>query len=140
VPSPEPNLRVTPLRIFILEDSTRLRDRLVLMITQYPQLTVSVISESEADAKRKCETKEFDALVADLELSPGNGIGVIKHLRQLNQDTPIVVLTNYNLPSVREYSLAAGANYFLDKMREIDQLIPILLAIAAQPRADGDAT
>jgi CheY-like chemotaxis protein len=41
-------------------------------------------------------------------------------------------LTNYDLPTVRERCMAAGADHFLDKMREIDQLMPILLQIAGR--------
>ena len=44
----------------------------------------------------------------------------------------IIVLTNYDLPTVRERCMAAGADHFLDKMREIDQLMPILLQIAGR--------
>jgi DNA-binding NarL/FixJ family response regulator len=40
----------------------------------------------------------------------------------------IIVLTNYDLRSVRERALAAGADHFLDKMREFDQLLPLISA------------
>jgi CheY-like chemotaxis protein len=71
-------------------------------------------------------------------LRPGSGIGVIRQARARNRPTQdgghvwIIVLTNYDLPTVRERCLAAGADHFLDKMREIDQLMPILLQISGR--------
>jgi CheY-like chemotaxis protein len=74
-----------------------------------------------------------------VELRPGSGIGVIRQARAKNKDAGrdaghvwIIVLTNYDLPTVRERCMQAGADHFLDKMREIDQLIPILLGIAGR--------
>ena len=64
--------------------------------------------------------------------------GVIRQARARNKDAKdgghvwIIVLTNYDLPTVRERCMQAGADHFLDKMREIDQLIPILLGIAGR--------
>jgi len=65
---------------------------------------------------------------------------VIRQARARNKDKDpkddshvwIIVLTNYDLPTVRERCMQAGADHFLDKMREIDQLIPILLGIAGR--------
>ena len=127
-----------PLRILLVEDSPLLRGRLENMISQHASFKVTGLAAAEAEAVEKLDTVPYDAIVVDVELRPGSGIGVIRQARARNKDNKdgshvwIIVLTNYDLPTVRERCMQAGADHFLDKMREIDQLIPILLGIAGR--------
>jgi len=127
-----------PLRILLVEDSPLLRSRLEGMLSQYAAFKVTGLASAEAEAVEKLESVPYDAIVVDVELRPGSGIGVIRSARARNRDTAdgthvwIIVLTNYDLPTVRERCMAAGADHFLDKMREIDQLMPILLQISGR--------
>ena len=127
-----------PLRILLVEDSPLLRSRLESMLSQYTAFKVTGLAAAEAEAVEKLDTIPYDAIVVDVELRPGSGIGVIREARARNRNESgdghvwIVVLTNYDLPTVRERCMSAGADYFLDKMREIDQLMPILLQIAGR--------
>jgi CheY-like chemotaxis protein len=127
-----------PLRILLVEDSPLLRSRLENMLSQYAAFKVTGLASAEAEAVEKLDTVPYDAIVVDVELGPGSGIGVIRAARARNRVKDdgthvwIIVLTNYDLPTVRERCMAAGADHFLDKMREIDQLMPILLQIAGR--------
>ena len=127
-----------PLRILLVEDSPLLRGRLENMISQHAAFKVTGLAAAEAEAVEKLDTVPYDAIVVDVELRPGSGIGVIRQARARNKEAKdgghvwIIVLTNYDLPTVRERCMQAGADHFLDKMREIDQLIPILLGIAGR--------
>jgi len=126
-----------PLRILLVEDSPLLRGRLENMLSQHAAFKVTGLAAAEAEAIEKLESVPYDAIVVDVELRPGSGIGVIRQARARNKDSKdghvwIIVLTNYDLPTVRERCMQAGADHFLDKMREIDQLIPILLGIAGR--------
>ena len=127
-----------PLRILLVEDSPLLRGRLENMLAQHAALSVTGVAAAEAEAVEKLDALPYDVIVVDVELRPGSGIGVIREARARNQNMVegnhvwIIVLTNYDLPTVRERCMRAGADHFLDKMREIDQLIPILLGIAGR--------
>ena len=127
-----------PLRILLVEDSPLLRGRLENMLSQHAAFKVTGLAAAETEAVEKLDTVPYDVIVVDVELRPGSGIGVIRQARSRNKDSRdgghvwIIVLTNYDLPTVRERCMAAGADHFLDKMREIDQLMPILLQIAGR--------
>jgi two-component system OmpR family response regulator len=127
-----------PLRILLVEDSPLLRSRLESMLSQHTAFKVTGLASAEAEAVEKLDTVPYDVIVVDVELRPGSGIGVIRAARARNRDKGdgnhvwIIVLTNYDLPTVRERCMAAGADHFLDKMREIDQLMPILTQISAR--------
>ena len=69
-------------------------------------------------------------LVVDIELAEGNGVAVIRQARQLyppDAQPLIVVLTNYASDFVRDHCFAAGADYFLDKMRDIALLKAVVV-------------
>ena len=126
-----------PLRILLVEDSPLLRGRLESMLSQYPAFKVTGVAAAESEAIDKLDTIAYDAIVVDVELRPGSGIGVIRAARARNPDgddahVSIIVLTNYDLPTVRERCMSAGTDHFLDKMREIDQLMPILLQLSGR--------
>jgi CheY-like chemotaxis protein len=126
-----------PLRILLVEDSPLLRGRLENMFSQHAAFKVTGLAAAEAEAVEKLDSTNYDVIVVDVELRPGSGIGVIRQARAKNPEGKdahvwIIVLTNYDLPTVRERCMQAGADHFLDKMREIDQLIPILLGIAGR--------
>ena len=127
-----------PLRILLVEDSPLLRGRLENMLSQHAAFKVTGLAAAEAEAVEKLDSVPYDVIVVDVELRPGSGIGVIRQARARNKASGdgghvwIIVLTNYDLPTVRERCMQAGADHFLDKMREIDQLIPILVGIAGR--------
>ncbi|HEU5137345.1 MAG TPA: response regulator [Steroidobacteraceae bacterium] len=124
-----------PLKILVIEDSPLLRNRLIGMLAQHVEMQVTGHAAGETEAIAKMKTVPHDALIVDVELRPGTGLGVIRAARaeEMQPTTAakpsIIVLTNYDLPTVRERCIEAGADYFLDKMREIDRLIPLLLEI-----------
>jgi DNA-binding response OmpR family regulator len=119
----------TELRILLVDDSLPLQERLREQLTDPGVMRVTATAESEQEANRLLDTQSFDVLVIDIELRPGSGINVVLHARKLAPCEPrplIIVLTNYALATVRSRSVTAGADYFLDKMREFDQLYAII--------------
>lgn len=117
------------LQVLLIEDSARLRSRLASMLNVPGRTRVAATAATEAEANANLDAQRFDVLVVDVELRQGNGIGVIRHAREIQDDKRpplIVVLTNYALPMVRQWCLGAGADHFLDKMRQFDQVQPLI--------------
>jgi two-component system, OmpR family, response regulator len=117
------------LKVLLIEDSARLRSRLTSLLNIPGWIRVAATAETEEEANATLDDQRFDVLVVDVELKRGNGIGVIRHAREIqDQSRPplIVVLTNYALPVVRQRCLGAGADHFLDKMRQFDEVQPLI--------------
>lgn len=109
-------------RILLIEDSDVLSRRLVDLLSEPGRLAVAALAGSQSEALSRLKEALFDVLVVDIELAEGNGVAVIRHARQLyppDAQPLIVVLTNYASDFVRDHCFAAGADYFLDKMRDI---------------------
>jgi two-component system, OmpR family, response regulator len=82
-------------------------------------------------------TSNFSALVLDLGLPDGDGLGVLRWLRQHGQTTPVVIVTARDRVSERIGGLDAGADDYLIKPFDIEELGARLRAITR--RADGCA-
>lgn len=116
-------------RILLIEDSTALAERLVELLSEPGRLAVAAKAATQSDAVLRLRESAFDVLVVDIELAEGNGVAVIRQARQLyppEAQPLIVVLTNYASDFVRDHCFAAGADYFLDKMRDISMLKAIV--------------
>jgi CheY-like chemotaxis protein len=119
----------TARRILLVEDSAVLSRRLVELLSEPGRLTVAAQAATQGEAVVKLKETQYDVLVVDIELAEGNGVAVIRQARQLYEpqlQPLIVVLTNYASDFVRDHCFAAGADYFLDKMRDIGRLKPIV--------------
>lgn len=116
-------------RILLVEDSAVLSRRLIDLLSEPGRITVAAQAATQSEAVLKLKETPYDVLVVDIELAEGNGVAVIRQARQLYQpqlQPLIVVLTNYASDFVRDHCFAAGADYFLDKMRDISRLKPIV--------------
>jgi CheY-like chemotaxis protein len=136
--STSPDSAANELRILLIEDSELLRSRLSHMLTEPGRMRVVASAASEADARRKIDSDEYDVLLVDVELNQGSGIGAIRHARAVYPEPRrplIIVLTNYPLPAVRNRCIDAGADYFLDKMRQFQEVKPLIAAARPLPRS-----
>jgi CheY-like chemotaxis protein len=109
-------------RILLIEDSAVLSRRLVDLLSEPGRLSVTAQAATQTEALLRLQEASFDVLVVDIELAEGNGVAVIRQVRQLyppDAQPLVVVLTNYASEFVRDHCFAAGADYFLDKMRDI---------------------
>src|SRR5512146_728424 len=116
-------------RILLIEDSAVLTRRLVDLLSEPGRVSVAAQAATQSEALLRLQEATYDVLVVDIELAEGNGVAVIRQVRQLyppDAQPLVVVLTNYASDFVRDHCFAAGADYFLDKMRDIALLKAIV--------------
>lgn len=128
-----------PLRVFLVEDSAVIRDRLTETISALEHVEVIGHAETEADAIAALQAAPCDAVVLDLQLREGHGFNVLKALRNApgRRGVVVLVLSNYATPQYRGRSLEIGADYFFDKAREYDRLCEVLEALVARRPETG---
>ena|ERR1700753_2694172 len=117
-------------RILLIEDSAVLTRRLIDLLSEPGRVEVAAQAATQTEAVSRLQESAYDVLVVDIELAEGNGVAVIRHARQLyppDAQPLIVVLTNYASDFVRDHCFAAGADYFLDKMRDIALLKAVVV-------------
>lgn len=130
-----------PLRVFLVEDSAVIRERLTETISSLEHVEVVGHAETEADAIAALQGPVCDAVVLDLQLREGHGFNVLKALRSASarRRITVLVLSNYATPQYRGRSMEIGADYFFDKSREYDRLCEVLEDLVAR-RSQGSAS
>lgn len=120
------------LRIAIIEDSINIRKRLVELVEEMGNMEVVGQASTEAEAINICKLTSPDAIILDMQLEVGNGLGVMRAMQYDTSKTKptIIVLTNFPSPSVQRAAISLGADIFLDKSLEFHKL-PSLLNSAA---------
>lgn len=122
------------LRVALADDAEVLRRGLADLLSELPG--VEVVGEA-ADAQQTIalvREQQPDALVLDFRMPGGGGLAVLEALKTAPRPPVVIVLTNYPEPAYRASCLAAGADYFLDKSTEFDQVARIIKTLQA-----GDA-
>lgn len=117
-----------PLRVFMVEDSQPVRERLVDFLEAPGQVEMIGYAETQADAVRKLMSERVDVAIVDLNLREGTGLGVIESVRELHPapQPVIVVLTNYAVPAFEGAARAVGADHFFDKSSEFTRVKRLL--------------
>ena len=119
------------LRVFLVEDSQSVRDRLTDFLSEPGKVEMIGFAESEADAVRLLQAQPVDVAIVDLNLKEGSGIGVIVTIRALHATAPptIIVLTNYAFPEFETACRERGADYFFDKATQFGAVKLLLQSI-----------
>jgi two-component system, NarL family, response regulator DevR len=121
----------SPLRVFLVEDSAAVRDRLMDLLVERGKIEIIGFADTEDDAVRRLRTERANVAVVDLNLREGTGLGVIESVCRLQPvpDIVIAVLTNYAFPEFETACRERGAHYFFDKITQFGALKVLLQAI-----------
>ena len=116
------------VRVFVVEDSAELRERIVGDIASLDHLDVVGWAESENHAVEAIEELSPDVVVTDLGLKEGSGVSLVRQVRAKRPAPPprIVVLTNRATPEYRARCLQYGADAFFDKTSEYDDFLAVM--------------
>lgn len=108
---------------FLVEDNPTIRENLIPTLAEIADVEVIAIAEGQREALKwlQVNSNRIDLIILDLFLTEGSGIGVLCELVETHLSTPIVVLTNYATPDIRERCLALGATALFDKSRDLEQ-------------------
>ncbi|WPE23104.1 response regulator transcription factor [Shinella zoogloeoides] len=123
------------MRILVVEDDAVLLDGLKvgLGLSGFTVDTVATL----ADATEALAADRFDAVVLDRMLPDGSGLEVLACLRERGDRTPVLLLTAKDETADRIDGLDAGADDYLGKPFDLDEVAARLRAITR--RSEGRA-
>jgi DNA-binding NarL/FixJ family response regulator len=108
------------LRVFLVEDSPLVRERLAAMISAIPGVAVVGVAEEPVAALDGIGHHRADIAIVDLHLAGGtSGLTILQALTRGASPVASIVLTNAPYPQLRDACLSAGAWLFLDKATDM---------------------
>ena len=121
--------RHTPwVKVFLVEDSAMLRQRLLTILASIPGAVSCGHAAGATEAIAAIEAANPDAVVLDIQLESGSGFDV---LRAVGTSTAVYVLTNFANDAYRRKAESLGARGFFDKSTEVDNLRKALVQASA---------
>lgn len=124
------------MRILLVEDDPLLGDGTRVGLTQ-AGYAVDWVQDGHA-AQLALETDDFACVVLDLGLPRLSGIELLKQLRHANDKTPVLILTARDTVADRVVGLDSGADDYLVKPFDLDELAARIRALLR--RAGGRAS
>lgn len=116
--------------ILVIDDDKMLRDTLANGLRKAGFIAVK--SESAEDAFEILSRMQFDAIILDRMMTGMDGLSFLKKIRSENNKTPVIMLTALSGPENTIDGLLGGANDYLAKPFQFQELILRLNNIMAQ--------
>ena len=125
-----------PPRVLLVEDDTELRGMLSRLLGGCGY-RVDPASDGPAGLHRAL-CRKYDVLVVDRGLPGLDGVDLVVRLRRRGVATPILMLTAYGAVTDRVAGLDAGAEDYLVKPFEVDELLARLRALRRRHQAGAE--
>jgi len=123
-------IALTPLRIFLADDSALIRERVAALL-RGAAMTVVGEAETPQGAIDGILLARPDVVVLDVQLDGGTGLQVLRAVRLAAPGIVFVVFSNNAAPAYRKRYLGEGAGQFLDKSSEFGQLARAVADVSA---------
>lgn len=124
------------MRIFLVEDSAPIRQRLVEMIEAEGVHRVVGEADNYDDAVSGIDRCTPDVAIFDVKLTRGNGIDALAEAKRRRPALVGIVMSNYATRQHMKASSDAGAAYFLDKSSDFEQIPQILHALTVEQQRE----
>lgn len=115
------------MRILVVEDQKDLNEIIVRKLTNEHYTVDACYTGDDALDFMRCA--EYDGIVMDIMLPGTTGIGVLKKMRSSGNRTPVLLLTALGTVEDRVAGLDAGADDYLVKPFDFDELMARIRAI-----------
>src|SRR6266853_4777096 len=114
------------MRAFIVDDSAIVRMRLAEMLVAGADVTVVGPAGTVAAALQDIPRLQPECVLLDIHLPDGDGISILKAVKRMTPTPAVVMFTNYTDDFYRQRCEVAGADFFLDKSTQFDQIPGVL--------------
>jgi DNA-binding NarL/FixJ family response regulator len=116
-------------KILIVDDHPTVREGLALRISQQSDLEVSGEAADIAGALQLLSASHHDVAVIDVSLATGNGIDLIKRIRDRDHPVRILVWSMYSDSLYAERALRAGAMGYINKEQATEKIIDAIRCV-----------
>lgn len=125
------------MRLLLVEDDELLGDAVKTGLTQFGYI-VDWLKDGEI-ARNIVKTESFDLIILDLGLPKFSGMSLLQTIRNSNDKTPIIILTARESIDDRIKGLDAGADDYITKPFDLNELGARVRALTrrAQGRAEA---
>ena len=124
------------MRVLIVDDSKIVCERLQQMLINIADVEIVGQANNGKDAIAIISETNPDVVILDIRLPGKSGIDVLKDIRNKKLPIRVIMLTNYPYPQYRKKCEELGADYFFDKVTEIEEIPKVIEDLAKNKPED----
>jgi DNA-binding NarL/FixJ family response regulator len=109
--------------VFIVDDHPLLRKGLALLINREPDLAVCGEAEEAQSAMKGISENKPDIMIVDISLNGPDGLDLLKNIRALYPDLPVLILSMHDESIYAERALRARANGYIMKQEATEKVL-----------------
>lgn len=125
------------MKVLVVDDSKIVRDRLVSLLDSMEGVDIVEQAEDGRSAILANNNLRPDVIILDIRMVETNGIQLLKKFKNIRSDQKIIMLTNFPYPQYRKKCFEEGADYFLDKSTEFDEVARIINSLVKKHRTSA---
>ena len=110
------------MKVLIVDDSKIVCEGLRRLLGNNVDVKVVGQAHNAREATTAISEFEPDAVILDIRMPGQSGIEVLKDIRDRKLPIRVIMLTNYPYPQYRKKCEELGADYFIDKVTEIEKI------------------
>jgi len=126
------------MKILLIEDEPELRKSIKLYLHQEGYVVES--ADDFVKASEKVGVYEYDCILVDLTLPKGNGLDIIRQLKELNSKAGIIIISAKNSSDDKVNGLDLGADDYIAKPFSLAELNSRIKALIRRKNFDGTKT
>ena len=113
--------------ILVVEDSPTMRQLISFAMKRIPNAKVIEATDG-VDALKKLSSEKVDLILADINMPVMDGLKLVSLVKnnQSYKDIPVIIITTEGAKEDRERALAIGANAYLPKPIQTQELIKLV--------------
>jgi DNA-binding NarL/FixJ family response regulator len=110
-------------RVFIVDDHPIVRQGLALLINRELDLSVCGDAEEAGSALRRIKELKPHVIIVDISLNGPDGLDLLKDIRALDPNLPVLMLSMLDEALYAERALRAGANGYIMKQEATERVL-----------------
>jgi len=123
------------MKILLVEDEKELRKSIKLFLTSGDNICES--AENFTEGLDLIESYDYDCILIDLSLPDGNGLDLIKRLKELNRQEGIIIISAKDAIDDKVKGLELGADDYLMKPFHLAELNARIKSLVRRKRFGG---
>lgn len=120
-----------PLKVFLVEDSPILVDRLRALFSTIDGVSQVGHAAGASIAIHRILAERPDVVVLDIKLDQGTGFDVLRALHEQAPEIAVLMLSNFATEPYRRLAAELGAQDFFDKSTELEDMRAAIAGRAA---------
>lgn len=119
------------IRVLVADDRAIVREGLKQILARSGDLTVAGEAANGNDVLSMVRTQAWDVLVTDMSMPGRSGVELIKAVKEIRPNLPVLVLSMHGEEQYAVRTIRAGAPGYINKESASEQLVTAIRKVAA---------